>query len=305
MSRLACPCLPTGAMSEASEDSEASRPDRPLELGYVYTGGATNFNFSVGALAVGEESKTVAIALITDYEDRVVVALPSKAWDKRVKHRKVSSPFARPSLVQVLAAAPDDREQPADASVKVWIGLLARQVAAAVVFGGPPEECDVPFLSLESSPCLPFAAALVQVADAQFGFATARSGADASQEARLKAIEASLEKLSRTVSAAVGDGAPATKVPAPPKRGAKAKTKAGRPPESVPGTPLPRGAAREVPGLDPAVVRAALDAGIKTGELEELRSLLGEKRSALRDFPPRRNELDDADGPLGDQELVS
>ena len=145
----------------------------------------------------------------------------------------------------------------------------------------------------------------MQVADAQFGFATARSGADASQEARLKAIEASLEKLSRTVSAAVGDGAPATKVPAPPKRGAKAKTKAGRPPESVPGTPLPRGAAREVPGLDPAVVRAALDAGIKTGELEELRSLLGEKRSALRDFPPRRNELDDADGPLGDQELVS
>ncbi|CAE7198485.1 unnamed protein product, partial [Symbiodinium sp. KB8] len=292
-------CEEEGAMSEASEDSEASRPDRPLELGYVYTGGATNFNFSVGALAVGEESKTVAIALITDYEDRVVVALPSKAWDKRVKHRKVSSPFARPSLVQVLAAAPDDREQPADASVKVWIGLLARQVAAAVVFGGPPEECDVPFLSLESSPCLPFAAALVQVADAQFGFATARSGADASQEARLKAIEASLEKLSRTVSAAVGDGAPATKVPAPPKRGAKAKTKAGRPPESVPGTPLPRGAAREVPGLDPAVVRAALDAGIKTGELEELRSLLGEKRSALRDFPPRRNELDDADGCLG------
>ncbi|CAE7243718.1 unnamed protein product [Symbiodinium sp. CCMP2456] len=270
-------------MSEASDDSEASRPDRPMELGYVYVGGTTNFNFSVGALAVGEESKTVAIALITDYEDRVVVALPSKAWDKRVKHRKVSSPFARPSLVQVLAAAPDDREQPSDASVKVWIGLLARQVAAAVVFGGLPEECDV--------------------ADAQFGFATARSAADPSQEARLRAIEASIDKLSRAVSAAVGAGAPGAKVAASTKQGAKAKTKVGRPPESVPGTPMPRGTAREVPGLDPAVVRAALDAGIEKGQLEELKGLLGEKRSALRDFPAQRNELDDAEGLLRGQEF--
>ncbi|CAE7732556.1 unnamed protein product, partial [Symbiodinium necroappetens] len=156
-------------------------------------------------------------------------------------------------------------------------------VAAAVVFGGLPEECDV--------------------ADAQFGFATARSAADPSQEARLRAIEASIDKLSRAVSAAVGAGAPGAKVAASTKQGAKAKTKVGRPPESVPGTPMPRGTAREVPGLDPAVVRAALDAGIEKGQLEELKGLLGEKRSALRDFPAQRNELDDAEGLLRGQEF--
>ena len=195
-------------------------------------------------------------------------------------------------MVQVLAAAPDDREQPADASVKVWIGLLARQVAAAVVFGGPPKECDVPFLSLESSPCLPFAAALVQVADAQFGFATARSGADASHEARLKAIEASLEKLSRTVSAAVGGGAPATKVPAPPKLGARAKTKAPEP--RCRGAPPVKSLALIPLSSEPPWMLASRPVGSRSSN-----PCVSPSR-----FPVRRNELDEADGRLGDQEPV-
>ena len=85
-------------MSDAGK-AEPSETARPPELGFVFAGGTTNFHYDVGALLVGEEpaKKSVAVAIITNREDRVVVALPHKAWDRKVKNRRLSGPFVRSS----------------------------------------------------------------------------------------------------------------------------------------------------------------------------------------------------------------
>ena len=56
-------------------------------------------------------------------------------------------------------------------------------------------------------------------------------------------------------------------------------------PGSVPGTPVPRGAAKGFSGLDPAVVQAAVQSGISPGELQEVKRMLGHQGGRLHDFP--------------------
>ena len=147
-------------------------------------------------------------------------------------------------------------------------------------FEGPGNGSDVRFLTPEAGPCLPFADALVQVSDAQFGFATAHSPADP-YEARFAAIEASISKLTATFTRALGEPTAAAQPPKPP-RAAKAKVKSAAPTGPVPGTP---GRATEVPGLDPALYRAAVESGIKQGDLAELQGLLAQPKHRLADFP--------------------
>ena len=122
----------------------------------------------------------------------------------------------------------------------------------------------------------------MQASDAQFGFATAPSGADV-VEARFAAIEASLASITTSL-ARVLDGRPAED-PAPKARAAKTRAKPSATLGAVPGTPPPRGRASEVPGVDPAVLRAARESGIGDRELAEIQGLLSKQRRGLEDFP--------------------
>ncbi|CAE7460646.1 unnamed protein product [Symbiodinium sp. CCMP2592] len=272
---------------EGDGSGSESLPEKPHEINYVFHGGIVQHEYEVGVLSVGDRDapKTVSVILISAFEgNRVVAALPRKAWDRKDSNRRFpSGPFAKPTMIEVAAATFEDREQPAGINLKVWIGLLSRDVADAAVFGGQADKSDVTFQDSSSQFILPLAAGLVQAADGQFSFVTAPSAPD-HLEARLSALEASIAKLTDFVTGAApsqkpqGVAAPRAKNAAGPSRQKTAK------PGSVPGTPVHHGAARDLPGFDPAVVRAARESGIGQHELQELEGLLTSKRPALGDY---------------------
>ena len=108
-------------MSDVSSLASMARPE---DLKFVYLSGGPNYECQVGSLLVGEEParRSIAVIFVSAFEDRVIVALPQKAWDKRVAKRKMpSGPFSKPLLVEIAAAVPEDREQ-ADFTLRIWIG---------------------------------------------------------------------------------------------------------------------------------------------------------------------------------------
>ncbi|OLQ07204.1 FK506-binding protein 1A [Symbiodinium microadriaticum] len=175
--------------------------------------------------------------------------------------------------------------------MKVWIGLLAASLADQVTF----ESSELPDISFATSSRagLPFAGALVELAEAHFGFQSALSAPaeGANHEERFRALEASMARIAESVDKLVSGADRVGPVMPPPGRaGAKTKAVAKKPrvpptEGSVPGTPKPPGRAKEVASLDPAVTRAALGAGVSPGELAEISRLMRGGRGNLDDFP--------------------
>ena len=281
-------------MSEAGSESDDSVA-RPGVLSYVWTGGETNFDYEPGLLEVGEQQarKRVAVILITASDSKVVAALPHRAWDKKVSKRKFpAGPFTRPSLVEVVASESGDRAQTAAFSQKVWLGLLSKPVADAVVFGEPWTACEVTFSGPDGQPSLPYAPALVQVADVQFSFVTAAE-VDPS-EARLRALEEMMSQVTASLKVLTETGVGGAA--AGPAQAAKPKTRAKKE-GSVPGTPKLPGRPPDLPGLDPGLEQAAVDAGVSREALSEFRLLLGRRGGHLPDFPAKPDVL--GEPPLG------
>ena len=223
-------------MSEVS--SLASVP-RPEDLRFVCAGAGPNYEFPVGALLVGEEPsrRSVAIIFVSAAEDHVIVALPQKAWDRKIAKRKIpTGPFSKPLLAEVAAAAPEDREQQGDFYMRVWLGSLSKAVADTVIFNECPEPCDVPFAGAGGLLRTPYAPALIQLADSQFSFVTAPSG-DAN-EIRLKKLEASMSEISATLKALVSSQGPSVPKASAALASRAAKPKAKPTEGSVPGTPV-------------------------------------------------------------------
>ena len=281
---------------EASSDGEPGAPQaRPRELRFAYVGGEVNYEYELGALAVGDgdSRRTISVVLVVPFEGRTLAVFPQKAWDKKPKQRKLpAGPFSRPMLVEVACASAADRSVVGSESpMKVWIGLLAASLADQVTF----ESSELPDISFATSSRagLPFAGALVELAEAHFGFQSALSAPaeGANHEERFRALEASMARIAESVDKLVSGADRVGPVMPPPGRaGAKTKAVAKKPrvpptEGSVPGTPKPPGRAKEVASLDPAVTRAALGAGVSPGELAEISRLMRGGRGNLDDFP--------------------
>ena len=258
-------------MSEASSASLA----RPEDLNFVYLSSGPNYEYQVGSLLVGDEParRSIAVIFVSAFEDRVIVALPQKAWDRRVAKRKMpSEPFTKPLLVEIAAAVPEDREQQADFTLRVWIGALTKAFADTVTFADLPEVWDVPFAASGGVLALPYAPALIQLADSHFSFVTAPPG-DAF-EIRMKNLESSVGEIASALRALTS--ASAAK-PAVPKAASVGATRAAKPKArplegSIPGTPPPmKNQATELPTFDPALALIARESGLPASELAEIR----------------------------------
>ena len=263
-----------------SSDESADAP-RPSGLSYVTVGRRTNFDYEVGFLTVGEPTarRSIAIILVTEFEDRVVVALPQKAWNKTVAKRVMQpGPFTKALQVEVTRAASlEARDQAGAGTMKIWVGLLSRAIAEQVVFdseSGP----DIVFVNPQGEACLPYAEALARVANEHFAFWSPNEGSDD----RIAALERSVKELASTVQSLVPKAPMESRPKAKP---AAATTRPRDEPGSVPGTPVPRGTAKGFSGLDPAVVQAAVQSGISPGELQEVKRMLGHQGGRLHDFP--------------------
>ena len=236
-------------MSEAGESSE--EPERPAELHYVLAGNAINYDYEIGALAVGDgdSRRTISVILVAPLEERTLAIFPSKAWDKKPNKRKLpTGPFTKPVLVEVACASPFDRTALSpEGPAKVWFGMLARQLAEQVVYDSG-EAPDIPF-GTSGAPLLPYAPALLELAENQFGFQSALSSAGQPAadpfEARFRALESTLGRLSESVQQLVDrDGLPKNSLGARAKAAPKAKATAKPNPAagagSIPGALTPR-----------------------------------------------------------------
>ncbi|CAE7637381.1 unnamed protein product, partial [Symbiodinium necroappetens] len=281
---------------------------RPRELRFAYVGGEVNYDYELGALAVGDgdSRRTISVILVVPFEGRTLAVFPQKAWDKKVKQRKLpAGPFSRPMLVEVACASATDRSVVGtEPPVKVWIGLLAASLADQVTF----ESGELPDISFATSTRagLPFAEALVELGEAHFGFQSALSAPvdGAGHEQRFRALEASIARIAQSVERLAGaSDRPGAAGPFSEKAGAKNKAAAKKPRApltegSVPGTPRPPGRAKEIASLDPAVTKAALGVGVSPAELAEIGRHMRGRRGGLDDFPG-------ADDPVPDDELGS
>ena len=136
---LACIRL-VRAMSEAGESS-AEEAERPPELQYVLAGSTLNYDYEIGALAVGdgEARRTISVILVAPFEERMLAIFPSKAWDKKPNKRKLpSGRFTKPVLVEVACASLFDQTTlSSEGPAKVWFGMLARQLQSALALPRP------------------------------------------------------------------------------------------------------------------------------------------------------------------------
>ena len=192
-----------------------------------------NHDFEIGALAVGDgdSRRTISVIIVAPFEERLLAIFPHQAWNKRADKRKLpSGPFTKPVLVEVACASPFDRTVVStEPPTKVWFGMLSRALADQIAFHSS-ETPDITF-GPRDAPVLPYAPALVELAENQFGYQSALSspGDPAADpfERRFQALEATLGQLSASMQQLVNQG-PSAALPgaARPKARAKAKTAA-------------------------------------------------------------------------------
>ncbi|CAE7598706.1 unnamed protein product [Symbiodinium necroappetens] len=274
--------------AEAGDEEEGEAED--IRESLIVRGENIDFEYPLGVLAVGEgaDRKFVATCAIGESsEGSIIVAFPGKCWNRAAAKRVIGLDLVRKvSAVRASCASLADRRQALDSELRVCIGILTVEGEAAFDFVRDFEtDIDVAysFGTAEQPELLPHAGALADLAQSTFEFLTAQSaggdaptgsGAQRSRdvESRLErlegcflSIQADLKKLVST-QAADASGPPA---PAP----ARPKSKPQKP------------ANANLEGMDPGVVKAALDSGIDIKHIEEMGKFLRGQAAPMTDEP--------------------
>lgn len=249
---------------------------------FVFSGTVTNYDYAVGILTVAEPPTTVACISVCAVDQSVLVALPDSAWHRLKRNRFLPADTLRKAVrVAVKACEPGDRALAREeASLHLWLGLLAPGLEEQVVFGSD-EEAEMSFGVDENGvPLEPFAEALVAVGRDHFTFFSAESAVEpppggADMEERMGKMEAGLDKLLKLVTG--------LQLPQGPQGPPNGPTSSGAV-KSV-------GATAKAPpagggGMDPMLMQQALASGLDPSTVAEFGKLqqppgLGRK-SALR-----------------------
>lgn len=214
----------------------------------------------------GEASECHVIP-ITVVQRRLLVAVPFRAWSKQVADRFLpKTALTKAVLVEIEGVAFDELGgQSETRTCKAWVGFLRGDLARGGQVGEPEEPGCLEFGEEADVKVLPFAHALVELANEHFAFFSARSengepgdfGDQASDRQGRGSMDARMAKLEEGLAgiqaalANLGGTAGA-------KDGADARPKSKR----------------ALPGLDAGVVASARMAGIDDDQLQRLSSLL-------------------------------
>ena len=263
----------------------------------VQESGLSTTHYSVAHLTYvsAEELHAVNLVPIAIHSDKLLVAFPQAVWNRLVARRMLPErALSRAILVEVLTAYEDQPEESTEEIMKLWIGLLDPRLVSAVRPGpGVDVVADV-FKEdvVMGRTLIPFGPSLVEVSEEHFAFHSAE-GERAPEpeeapgdhmEARMQEIEKGMRVVQESLAALVENSkTPAKKVEA------EARKSALRP------APLP--------GLDPAVVLSAREAGIPEDQLRRLSGLLA-KGNKMEDAPrPKKAaERTSAGNPLSESE---
>jgi len=252
-------------MSQEEEGAEEPEALDPHQL-VVASGEETELEYNYGILAPPTTESSCAVVVVSEVDDKLLVAIPEGAWHKTRKKRKVDPDLLqRPIAVLVPLCALSDRSVPdSTPTTKVWLGLLGAQFQD-MIFSDVGQADFVFPLDDVGMMKLPYAPALLAVAKDHFTFLSAESAApqpglsqspQVVYEARMSALEDGLQEIKQLLVAQQ----PAAPRP-PALRNAKPKVKFS--PSALP------------EGVDPAVAQQALQAGVSPAALQDIAASMG------------------------------
>ena len=275
-------------MSEESEQDEGVN----VRDAFVFKEGRTNSFYKVGSLAGSVAGESSAIICIAELGGRCIVAVPGNVWSKKVAKRRLEkTALGKAISIDLVASSLADLENPLpEVLIKAWVGVLSMHDEAKVEFSS-----QVPTYNFGEG-ILPYAEALVKVADDQFAFTTAESGGGGDGIfKRMAVVESGLADMREMLQTLVGQKAGAAGTPSMGAR-PKASSTGGR--KAAAGT-TPGG--KELSGLDRGTVAAARAAGFFEESLREMSKLIGAKRARVEENPiPEALEEDEGGGILDD-----
>ena len=284
---------------EPEEVAEVPETPAPVDLRQctVITGDQKEVDpeFPIGLfeVAVGElpEINTSSIILIGEVEGRLVVAVPSTAWNRVASKRALpTGALVRPISVQAefIDRAPGAGE--ATAVKKLWLGILAPEFEPHVTFDSSVETItpDVAFDPLVTTG-YPTAESLAALFDQHFAFASATSGPEQRRKPSRSANPSTSELDQRLVSLeqSVASIATSLKELAGPSRPAALRKPSGASTsQAAPCNPpgLERVTFAE-PEKEYDLLRAAREAGVPEEHIRQMAAIASKGKPKLPDFP--------------------
>ncbi|CAE6965207.1 unnamed protein product [Symbiodinium sp. CCMP2592] len=254
----------------------------------IVISGEVDFEYPLGVISVGSgpARKLVAAAAIGESSDgSVIVAFPGKCWNRTPAKRALGLDFVRKvTAARVRCAGAEDRSRSLDSELRVCLGLLTAEGEAAFDFVRDFEgevQIDYSFGTSEQPELLPHAGSLAELAKVTFEFVTAESAAQeaapslapAAIEDRLGRLEGCFQSIQDDLKKLVAGQKTEASLPLR----EKAKPVARAPP--------PKASGPKFEGLDPQVVKAALDSGIDSKHIEEMGRFLRSQGKGMTDEP--------------------
>ena len=283
----------------------------PLESLTVFADAKVTFDYPLCCFRPDEfiAGPSVRLILVTKIENSYLGAVPQPAWDRLVAKRALPRSFLSKAVrVLVKSCREDDRSSAGDSDSVIWLGFIAADFQAAIEMSDPDAEAvEIDF----GEDPLPFADALVQVAQDHFAFFSAEEGPEevpvqepgsGGLTERVGVLEIMIQNLNSTLAHMVPTTPEAPRV-----------TFADAPPPAVAHKlPSPKTKSRtrgtmqvepeeKFPDLDAGVVNAALQAGVEPAALEEMQALMAKNPKAAkalkktRDVPLASNVLSESE----------
>lgn len=276
-------------MAADSSDSDAgsNHPEGfDLAKSFVLSGdNEANFQYPVVQLrnpTDGTSAECVVVSRVAT--GQLLLCLPDSAWHRKKAKRVLPSSFLSKVVKATVASCgqegPEAREVPeAEPSLVVWLGLLDKQME---------EHLGEWELAVASFPTdgvgisrIPYAPALVALAQDHFAFHTATEAGDAGTAKRLSSLEENLARITAMLEKMQVDPAPSkhTSYREPPQRKKAIKDQ--------------KAAVEAPPGLNPVLAQQALHAGVSQAALAEVSNLVGnaDARLPLVGEAPDQKEL--------------
>ena len=248
-----------GGSEQGSQDG-----DFDLEQSFVFVEGSDpNFEYPVLILRSDSPEKCCECVAISRIDGKILLAVPDPAWHRRKDRRTIASAALTKVVRVTVASCPLlARDSPeADPSLKVWLGVLAADLEASLV---DDEIAAIRFpADTAGSPLVPYAPAMVAVAQDHFAFVTAQEGGQPSTQQRLTKLEDGLEQILKEI----GKLRPSEEQKKPQRSILASQAKAAPP---------------AAPGLSNALVHQALQAGVSQAALSEIGGLLNQQVAPTR-----------------------
>ncbi len=283
---------------EAAEDLEEGEAVGLRQFAVLQEDGSVLERYQIGLFEFGIDVGDVCeIIILCEAEGRLVVAVPEAVWSRTVVKRILPpKSLVKPALVSVASCPREllveeiEESQEQTFSMKIWCGTLDPRYEEQLSFDG--EADPVHSFVYRDRLASPLSVGLAEMAQEQFAFKSAESGAPEvlpdTPEARFERLERSVAAIQKNLENFIALRSPAPVLQPKSKQKAVASKKATNP--------------GEIKGLDPSVVQSALAVGVPIQHLREMGNILKEKPKRLEEVPREAAAVKNT--PLGEEIFV-